>query len=95
MVFAGGVQLKKNNSIGNMVNTITGLNLWPGVVPVTEDNYNLWTKTWVVDCMREYRLGQSFCIFFGIPNSSPLYWFKDQNTSLRWIKENYLADGKQ
>lgn len=57
---------------------------------VTEKEYLEWKKYYVVDALKGYRLGQSFCEYFGISNASPLYHFRDNIFCERWIKDNYL-----
>jgi hypothetical protein len=57
---------------------------------VTEAEYAEWRKQWVLDALREYRLGQSFCEYFGISNASPLYHFKNNIFCEGWIRDNYL-----
>lgn len=57
---------------------------------VTKGEYAEWQKKWLFDCIAGKRLGQSFCDYFGIGNATPLYYFKGNSTSERWIRENYL-----
>lgn len=67
-------------------------NIWPGAKQITPDSYRSWQDKWVFDALAGLRYGESFCLYFGVPNSSPLYWFKDQNVSARWIRDNYLQN---
>ncbi len=62
----------------------------PVVVKITSEQYLEWKKQWVFDALKDYRLGQSFCEYFGISNASPLYYFRDNNFSNVWIHDNYL-----
>ena len=57
---------------------------------ITSTDYEQFKKQWVFDALKGYRFGQSFCEYFNINNSIPLYWFRDNNISERWIKDNYL-----
>ena len=59
-------------------------------VKITTQQYLEWQKQWVFDALKDYRLGQSFCEYFGISNASPLYYFRDNNFSNMWIHDNYL-----
>lgn len=98
MVHVKGVFLKKSKAFTNMVNTLTCTpgslqgNLWPGTRVVSKETLGEWERTLLVDRLKGWRLGQSFCEYFGVPNSSPLYWFRDGDTSRRWIQNNYLKD---
>ena len=77
------------NSIEQMaavLATVPGLKLH-----VTEEEYMEWRKQWVLDALKEFRLGQSFCQYFGISNASPLYHFKNNIFSEGWIRDNYLT----
>jgi hypothetical protein len=76
------------NSIEQMtavLSTVPGLKL-----NVTEKEYAEWHKHWILDALRGYRLGQSFCEYFRISNASPLYHFKNNIFSEQWIKDNYI-----
>lgn len=73
-------------------NPLESKSLWPGERQVTVESYAEFRRQWVVDALRGWRYGQSFCHYFGVPNASPLYWFKDTNISRRWIRDNYLND---
>lgn len=59
---------------------------------ITREEYAEWQKKWLFDCIAGKRLGQSFCEYFGIGNATPLYHFKVNSTSERWIRENHLDD---
>lgn len=85
------------NSTRTAMDSITDAILMSGMWPLsretTKENIEVWQKQWLVDSLKGYRYGQSFCEFFGICNSSPLYHFKDKNISQRWIDDNYLNGG--
>lgn len=78
------------NSIEQMVVTINTKNIQGITVTLTQLDY--WKKQWLFDAVAGLRLGQSFCKYFGVSNAAPLYHFKDNNTSMRWIRDNYLQD---
>lgn len=75
------------NSFDHLVSHVVGL---PPKPTITQDNYSAWKKQWMFDAIGGQRLGQSFCTYFGISNATPLYHFKDNNLSERWIRDNYL-----
>lgn len=75
------------NSFDPLTSILIGL---PEKPKITADNYLEWQKQWVFDAIGGKRLGQSFCLYFRIPNATPLYHFKDNNLSERWINDNYL-----
>lgn len=57
---------------------------------VTDKELEEWQKQWIFDALKSERLGQSFCNYFNISYASPLYFFKDNNFSMRWINDNYI-----
>lgn len=78
-----------------MSNSFTSMVYNLETIPTTRqlvncERYNEWKKQWIFDAIKGYRLGQSFCEYFDISNASPLYYFKDNTFSDRWIKDNYL-----
>lgn len=58
---------------------------------ITWQEYEQWEKTYIIDALADKRLGQSFCEYFNIGNATPLYHFKDNRFSERWIKDQYLT----
>jgi hypothetical protein len=72
------------NSLMNIDSTFT-------TCIVTRQEYEQWEKTYLIDALAGKRLGQSFCEYFSIGNASPLYHFKDNRFSERWIKDQYLV----
>lgn len=52
--------------------------------------YSEFQKHWIMYALQEKRYGQAFCDHFGIDNATPLYHFKDEKISRRWIDDNYL-----
>jgi len=87
--------VKINYPFQQIVNTLTSPHLgdnglWPGTKPYTEENLREFEKQYTLDCLKGLRYGQSFCHFFGIPNATPLYHFKDTTIAMQWIKYNYL-----
>lgn len=94
MVYVWSITVN-NNSIKQIVDalsspTIDGQGLWRGTKPFTKKNLDDFEKQYTLDCLKGWRYGQSFCNFFGIPNATPLYHFKDTGVSKHWIKYNYL-----
>jgi hypothetical protein len=75
------------NSIESMTAHLTTMN---GSIRITKNQYDEWKKFWILDALKDYRLGQSFCKYFGISIASPLYHFRDNNISDKWIHDNYL-----
>lgn len=91
--------MNSNKIFTNTVDILTSLasgenpdscGLWPGSKAVTPESFRDFEKQYILDCLKGWRYGQSFCHYFGIPNASPLYYFKDTLLSKRWIKYNYL-----
>lgn len=58
---------------------------------ISASEYHEWKKQWIFDALKDYRLGQSFCEYFDISNASPLYYFRSNNLSDQWIRDNYLT----
>ena len=58
--------------------------------PITQAEYQNFKRYWIMDCLAGYRYGQAFCQRYGISNASPLYYFKDDKISERWIRDNYI-----
>lgn len=86
--------MKNNKSFQTIVNTLTSpnlgsKNLWPGTKEFTTRNMEEFERQYLLDCLKGWRYGQSFCHYFGIPNASPLYHFNDTAIAKRWIKYNY------
>lgn len=78
------------NSIELMTNSLLMNNI-ESKKQISIDEYDKWKQQLVFDTLKEYRLGQSFCEYFGIGNAIPLYYFKDNIFSERWIRDNYLV----
>ena len=84
--------MQGEKSFATMANILTGTNMWRNSVKVTAEKLADWRKKWIFDAVAGKRLGQSFCEYFGVPNGSPLYHFKDPKTCAHWIKRNYLEE---
>lgn len=54
--------------------------------------YGEFQKQWIMDALKGYRFGQSFCEYFEISNASPLYYFKSNKFAEQWINDNYLKN---
>ena len=80
------------NSFDYIVGTLSNSLVRP---KITKEQYNEWKKQYVFDALRDYRLGQSFCEYFGISNASPLYHFKSNSFCEQWIFDNYIQDEKE
>jgi hypothetical protein len=57
---------------------------------ITPAEFEQFEREWILYILKEYRYGQAFCEHFGIGNATPLYHFKDETISRRWILDNYL-----
>jgi hypothetical protein len=57
---------------------------------ITSNQYGEFQHCWLIYLLEEKRYGQAFCDHFNIGTTTPLYWFKDKNTSERWILDNYI-----
>lgn len=79
------------SAFGNMVNTLTHRESVNGRSHVSKQDFQAWQRQWLMDAIGGLRLGQSFCNYFKV-SATPLYFFKDNSISLRWIKDNYLKD---
>lgn len=80
------------NSFDYIVGTISNSLVRPRI---TKEQYDEWKKQFVFDALRDYRLGQSFCEYFGISNASPLYHFKSNSFCEQWIFDNYIEHEKE
>lgn len=80
------------NSFDYIVGTLSNSLVRP---KITKEQYNEWKKHYVFDALKGYRLGQSFCEYFGITNASPLYHFKSNSFCEQWIFDNYIEDEKE
>lgn len=78
------------NAFDNIVNTLERESL-NGRPQISRQEFQAWQRHWILDAVGGQRLGQSFCNYFNI-TLGPLYYFKDNSTSLRWIKDFYLKD---
>lgn len=58
---------------------------------ITPEQYEEFKYYYILDVLKGWRYGQSFCERFGISNASPLYHFKSQELCERWIQDNYLV----
>lgn len=79
------------NSFDQVVDLLSG----KGRITVTKQQYDEWEKYYVFDALKGYRLGQSFCEYFGISNASPLYHFKSNSFCEQWIFDNYIQNEKE
>lgn len=59
---------------------------------VSKEEYSLFKKKWLFDAIGGKRYGEAFCEYFSIGKSSPLYFFRDNSISERWIEDNYLLN---
>lgn len=57
---------------------------------ITADELEQFERAWIIYILKEYRYGQAFCEHFRIGNATPLYHFKDEAISRRWVIDNYL-----
>jgi hypothetical protein len=57
---------------------------------ITEDQLEEFDRCWTMYLLANKRYGQAFCEHFQLNIHTPLYHFKDETISKRWIKENYL-----
>jgi hypothetical protein len=62
---------------------------------ITPEQYSDFQKQWLFDSLAGRRYGQAFCDYFGIPNTTMLYHFRDIEICERWIRDNYLVDKSQ
>lgn len=58
---------------------------------ISLEEYNRFKHYYLMDALKGKRYGQAFCERFNISNASPLYHFKSQELSERWIEENFLV----
>lgn len=72
----------------NMADTITHQHYQ--AITVSDSDYRAWQDQWLFDKIGGQRLGQSFCNYFNIANSTPLFHFRDETICLNWIRSNYL-----
>jgi hypothetical protein len=61
---------------------------------ITQAEYEQFQYYWIIDALKGWRYGQAFCERFGISNASPLYHFRGQEISERWIRDNYLMNNE-
>lgn len=59
-------------------------------IKVTKEEYDFFKNQWLFDAVCGKRYGQAFCDFFKIDRGTPLYYFKDNKLSERWIQDNYI-----
>lgn len=83
--------LLKNNFLG-MVNSLSDIKASDITKDISLDEYEKFKIQWLVDALKGMRYGESFCIFFNISNASPLYYFKDNSFSKKWIEDFYLNE---
>jgi hypothetical protein len=57
---------------------------------ITPEQYQEFERHWVIYILQEKRYGEAFCEHFNLNIYTPLYHFKDEDISRRWIKNNYL-----
>ena len=58
---------------------------------ITQEQYDEFLFYFPMYALKGLRYGQAFCERFGITNASPLYHFRGQDISDRWIRDNYLV----
>jgi hypothetical protein len=57
---------------------------------ITPEQYQEFEHHWIIYILQEKRYGEAFCEHFKLNIHTPLYHFKDEEISRRWIKDNYL-----
>lgn len=70
--------------------TLTNVWALPKHHSITKEQYAEFEFAFVYYVLKEYRYGQAFCEHFGLGNATPLYHFKDETISRRWVSDNYL-----
>lgn len=78
----------KNDNFGLMIDYLSTFG-GPSA-KVKKSQFDEWQRQWVFDAVAGMRYGQSFCKYFNIATASPLYFFKDNKVSERWIRDNYI-----
>jgi hypothetical protein len=76
------------NSIQWMVNQLTSTTK---SFHITDEQYCSFKRNSIFKFIAGIPLGQAFCEYYDIGNASPLYHFKDDKISERWIRNNYIA----
>lgn len=57
---------------------------------ITTSQLEQFEEAWILYILEEKRYGQAFCDHFTIGNATPLYHFRDDRISKRWIIDNYI-----
>ena len=76
------------NAFDNMADTLTHRHYSARAVP--DEEYSAWQDQWLFDKIAGKRMGESFCDYFAVAHSTPLYYFRDDAVCADWIKKNYL-----
>jgi hypothetical protein len=58
-------------------------------IEIDKDRWQDWQNQWLFDKIGGKRCGQSFCEYFGLSIYSPLYHFRCDQFSMKWIRERY------
>ena len=56
---------------------------------LTEENFNAWRKSYLMEAIMGIRYGQSFCNRFGVEDYV-LYYMRDVASAHQYILKNYL-----
>jgi hypothetical protein len=62
----------------------------PVNVKITPGQLAEFERCWTMYLLGNKRYGQAFCEHFQLNIHTPLYHFKDEAISQRWIKDKYL-----
>ena len=65
------------------------MNEKPTAELLTEENFNVWRKSYLMEAIMGIRYGQSFCNRFGIEDYV-LYYMRDVASAHQYIVKNYL-----
>ena len=57
---------------------------------ITTTEFEQFEQYWLMYYIAGKRYGQAFCEHFKVGNATPLYHFRDDGISKRWINDNYL-----
>lgn len=79
-----------NSVFGSMTDTLSKLE-YP---KFTSEQYLEFERHWVLYALQEKRYGQAFIEHFELSDCTPLYFFRDEKISRRWIQDNYLKSDK-
>lgn len=57
---------------------------------INNEQYTEFQRHWLMYYIAGKRYGEAFCEHFKIGTATPLYHFRDEDISKRWISDNYL-----